>query len=140
MFPFFALWSRDGYNSWRDWLKPTQILSHLCQEHNIDGPYFLAGHARVGGTHFTPDMAFLTANQHMCDNEILALYVLRNWKRMPRVGCELVPEHVETRPLYRPDKPGIAQGHLQLWIDMFAMNLAGAVKPPVVVAPRKSKR
>jgi len=41
--------------------------------------------------------------------EHLALTVLRHWEEIPRVGCKLIPEHVETRPLLNPDKPGIEQ-------------------------------
>lgn len=42
-------------------------------------------------------------------DEHLALTVLKHWEEIPRVGCKLVPEHVETRPLLHPDKPGIEQ-------------------------------
>lgn len=35
--------------------------------------------------------------------------MLNHWEEIPRVGCKLVPEHVETRPLLNPDKPGIEQ-------------------------------
>jgi len=39
----------------------------------------------------------------------MALAVLHRWKEIPRIGCTLVTEHVETRPLYNPEKPGIEQ-------------------------------
>jgi len=34
-----------------------------------------------------------------------------------------VTEHIETRPLYNPDKPGIEQGKLELFVDMFPMDM-----------------
>lgn len=38
--------------------------------------------------------------------EQMALNVLRRWQEVPRVGCHLVTEHIETRSLYNPSKPG----------------------------------
>lgn len=44
--------------------------------------------------------------------ENLALQVLKNWNEFKPHGCPLVPEHVETRSLYNPEKPGIEQVHV----------------------------
>lgn len=41
--------------------------------------------------------------------EAQALLVLRQWQEMPGLGIQLVPEHVETRPLYHPRSPGLLQ-------------------------------
>lgn len=43
------------------------------------------------------------------NEEHMALAVLHRWHEIPRAEYRLVPEHVETRPLYHPDKPGIEQ-------------------------------
>ena len=42
-------------------------------------------------------------------DEHVALIALRSWSEIPKFGTELVPEHVETRSLYSPEKPGIEQ-------------------------------
>lgn len=51
----------------------------------------------------------LPTGQRKPTDEHVALSALRHWEDIPRVGCRLVPEHVETRPLLNPDKPGIEQ-------------------------------
>jgi len=43
----------EGYNAWRDPMKPTQILSKLCKDSKIDGPYYQPGKVRVGNRIFT---------------------------------------------------------------------------------------
>uniref|UniRef100_A0A8C5S5I6 C2 domain-containing protein n=1 Tax=Laticauda laticaudata TaxID=8630 RepID=A0A8C5S5I6_LATLA len=53
---------------------------------------------------------------------------------MPEYGCKLVPEHVEVRSLYNPDNPGILQGSLHMWIDMFPNDVPAP--PPVNIKPR----
>lgn len=41
--------------------------------------------------------------------ERLSLCALHKMESLPYFGYKLVPEHVETRSLYRPDRPGIEQ-------------------------------
>ena len=42
-------------------------------------------------------------------DEHAALEALRNFSKVEKIGCRLVPEHIETRSLYHPDKPGLEQ-------------------------------
>ncbi|XP_024082111.1 otoferlin-like isoform X1 [Cimex lectularius] len=128
-----------GYNQWRDPMKPTQILARLCKEGKLDPPVYLADRVKVGGKTFClqsdPEMAICGIRG---SEEEMALGVLHNWQEVPRIGCHLVPEHVETRPLYNPDKPGIEQGKLEMWVDMFPMDMP-APGPPLDISPRKPK-
>ncbi|CAH2245479.1 otoferlin isoform X1 [Pelobates cultripes] len=130
-----------GYNMWRDPVKPTQILSKLCKEGKVDGPHFgPGGRVKVTNRVFTGPTEIEDENgQKKQTDEHLALSVLQHWEEIPRVGCRLVPEHVETRPLLNPDKPGIEQGRLEMWVDMFPMDMP-APGPALDISPRKPKR
>ena len=122
------LYNRCGYNEWRDPMKPSQILSKLCKEGKVDGPYFMQNQLKVGDRTFTVEQNETVAQSpaskkgfitNLClaiklfyvsvHEEQLSLGVLHHWNEIPRVGNDLVPEHVETRSLYSPDKPGIEQ-------------------------------
>uniref|UniRef100_A0A9J8CEH0 Otoferlin b n=1 Tax=Cyprinus carpio carpio TaxID=630221 RepID=A0A9J8CEH0_CYPCA len=119
-------YSIHGYNVWRDPMKPTQILAKLCKDGKIDPPqYGPGGRVKV-------------ANRKQTD-EHLALAVLNRWDDMPRIGCKLVPEHVETRSLLNPDKPGMEQGRIELWVDMFPKDMP-APGPAIDISPRKPKK
>uniref|UniRef100_A0A8C4LYA0 Otoferlin n=1 Tax=Equus asinus asinus TaxID=83772 RepID=A0A8C4LYA0_EQUAS len=123
-------YSTHGYNIWRDPMKPSQILTRLCKEGKVDGPHFgPPGRVKVSNRVFTGKPT----------EEHVALSALRHWEDIPRVGCRLVPEHVETRPLLNPDKPGIEQGRLELWVDMFPMDMP-APGTPLDISPRKPKK
>ncbi|KAG2465642.1 DYSF protein, partial [Polypterus senegalus] len=124
----------SGVNQWRDQLKPSQLLHRFCERWNFKLPVYKDDRIIFRGHEFT--LADLEdskpSNPHLgpaC--ECLALYVLR------RQG--LVPEHVETRPLYSPLQPDIEQGKLQLWVDLFPKSL-GPPGPPFNITPRKAKR
>uniref|UniRef100_A0A673HGI5 Otoferlin-like n=1 Tax=Sinocyclocheilus rhinocerous TaxID=307959 RepID=A0A673HGI5_9TELE len=75
----------------------------------------------------------------MYTDEHLALAVLNRWEDIPQIGCKLVPEHVETRPLLNPDKPGMEQGRIELWVDMFPKDMP-APGPALDISPRKPKK
>uniref|UniRef100_A0A8C5TJ51 Otoferlin n=1 Tax=Malurus cyaneus samueli TaxID=2593467 RepID=A0A8C5TJ51_9PASS len=47
-------YSIHGYNTWRDPMKPSQILSKLCKEGKVDGPHFgPGGRVKVANRVFT---------------------------------------------------------------------------------------
>uniref|UniRef100_A0ABM5GCL9 Fer-1-like protein 6 n=1 Tax=Pogona vitticeps TaxID=103695 RepID=A0ABM5GCL9_9SAUR len=130
----------EGYNAWRDATKPTEILTKLCRDNRLSGPYMQPGKIQIGDKIFTGKTVFQEdENEEPVESyEHLALKVLRSWNDIPDVGCKLVPEHIETRPIYHKDKPGMEQGRVQMWVDMFPkdMPLPG---PPVDISPRKPK-
>ncbi|XP_068094099.1 fer-1-like protein 6 isoform X2 [Hyperolius riggenbachi] len=128
----------EGYNAWRDSTKPTEILTKLCKDNNISGPLFRPGQIQIGSKVFNGKTVFDQDDEQVESYEHLALRVLRSWNEIPGVGCNLVPEHIERRPLYHRDRPGIEQGRIQMWIDMFPTDLP-LPGPPVDISPRKPK-
>ncbi|KAG8133932.1 hypothetical protein E2320_011861 [Naja naja] len=126
----------EGYNAWRDALKPTEILNKLCKDNKLNKPIMQPGKIQIGNKIFTGQTVFQEdENEEPVESyEHLALKVLRSWNEIPEVGCKLVPDHIETRPLYHKDKPGMEQ----MWVDIFPkdMPLPG---PPVDISPRKPK-
>ncbi|XP_051629726.1 otoferlin [Manacus candei] len=134
-------YSVHGYNAWRDPMKPSQILAKLCKEGKVDGPHFgPGGRVKVANRVFTGPTEIEDENgQKKASDEPVALAALRHWQDVPRAGCRLVPEHVETRPLLNPDKPGIEQGRLEMWVDMFPMDMP-APGPAIDISPRKPKK
>uniref|UniRef100_A0A7N8YL02 Otoferlin n=1 Tax=Mastacembelus armatus TaxID=205130 RepID=A0A7N8YL02_9TELE len=134
-------YSIHGYNVWRDPMKPTQILAKLCKDGKLDGPHY-----GPGGRVKVENRVFMAPTEIEDENGLkkqtddhLALTVLRHWEEIPRVGCKLVPEHVETRPLLHPDKPGIEQGRIEMWVDMFPKDMT-APGPALDISPRKPKK
>ncbi|XP_053624309.1 otoferlin-like isoform X2 [Plodia interpunctella] len=132
-------YEEQGYNRWRDALKPTQILAKLCKDGKLDPPVYELGRVKIGRTVFNMpvDDTELFSNPDTLEEQ-MALVVLRRWQEVPRVGTRLVMEHVETRPLYNPCKPGIEQGRLEMWVDMFPMDMP-LPGPPLDISARKPK-
>ncbi|PKK17997.1 otoferlin, partial [Columba livia] len=133
-------YSIHGYNTWRDPMKPSQILSKLCKEGKVDGPHFgPGGRVKVANRVFTGPTEIEDENgQKKQTDEHLALTVLRHWEDIPRAGCKLVPEHVETRPGADCTSPTL-QGRLEMWVDMFPMDMP-APGPAIDISPRKPKK
>lgn len=126
----------EGYNAWRDCLKPSEILTKMCKEKGLDGPHFQPGRITVADKVYTGTTLFMLDDQPEESYEHLSLKVLHHWSDI--VGYNLVPEHIETRTLYHKDRRGMDQGQVKMWIDMFPMDMPHP-GPPVDISPRKPK-
>ncbi|XP_019113109.2 fer-1-like protein 6 isoform X2 [Larimichthys crocea] len=131
-------YSIDGYNAWRDCLKPSELLSKLCRDNGLEDPLFSPGRITVAEKVFTGKTLFMNEDEPVECYENLSLKILHRWAEIPVVGCKLVPEHIETRTLYSKARPGMDQGQVQMWIDMFPMDLPHP-GPSVDISPRKPK-
>uniref|UniRef100_A0A7M4DUI5 C2 domain-containing protein n=1 Tax=Crocodylus porosus TaxID=8502 RepID=A0A7M4DUI5_CROPO len=128
----------SGLGQWRDQMPPTQVLEELCRARGLVLPEFSEDSRQVGflgrsflladfGESPAPALQYLGPPR-----ERLALHLLHT--------CGLVPEHVETRPLYSPTQPGIPQtGVWMMWVDIFPESL-GPPGPHVDITPRKPKQ
>ncbi|EPY78283.1 otoferlin-like protein [Camelus ferus] len=133
-----------GYNAWRDAFRPSQILAGLCQRCGLPAPEYRARAVKAEKVSLSKDnsgekMVFVGGGESKVVSEVpeeaQALQVLRRWQEMPGFGIQLVPEHVETRPLYHPRNPGLLQGSLHMWIDIFPRDVPAP--PPADIKPRQ---
>ncbi|XP_067657682.1 myoferlin-like isoform X1 [Haliotis asinina] len=124
----------SGINEWRDCMKPKELLEEYCRKRHLSGPMFYGNNSVKVGKRVYNLSEFeqnKKPNSHWGPpEERLALAVLNN---MP-----LVKEHVETRALFNPLQPGIEQGKLQMFVDIFPKSL-GEPGPPFDITPRKPK-
>ncbi|XP_011812036.1 PREDICTED: fer-1-like protein 5 [Colobus angolensis palliatus] len=127
---------QSGPFRWRDQMPPSYLLERYAKRKGLPPPLFSPDEDAVfyNGKKFklqsfepqTPAVHGLGPKK-----ERLALYLLHTQG--------LVPEHVETRTLYSDSQPGIDQGKVQMWVDIFPKKL-GPPGPPVNINPRKPKR
>ncbi|XP_028629303.1 myoferlin isoform X2 [Grammomys surdaster] len=126
----------SGVNTWRDQLRPTQLLQNVARFKGFPPPVLSEDGSRIryGGQDYHLDEfeANKILHQHLgAPEERLALHILRTQG--------LVPEHVETRTLHSTFQPNISQGKLQMWVDVFPKSL-GPPGPPFNITPRKAKK
>ncbi|KAJ7998679.1 hypothetical protein DPEC_G00207380 [Dallia pectoralis] len=140
-------YDKDGYNKWRDAKKPSAILAELCRKNAIPSPEYREWEVKVLNKIFKvpeeaiPEELLKKNNKTEEDLEEMeehkALSVLHRWEEMREFSegaCPLVPEHLEVRSLLNPDKPGLPQGYVHMWIDMFPTDVPAP--PPVDIKPR----
>ncbi|XP_072101066.1 fer-1-like protein 4 isoform X1 [Mobula birostris] len=131
----------EGYNAWRDCLKPTQILKKLCKDLQLPEPEYRPEEVKVSNKIFkipidlVPIGKIKKGEQPLLSEEQKALYVLNHWEDMPEHSFKMVPEHIEIRKLQKSDNPGMSQGQVHMWVDMFPVDLPAP--PPVNIKPRQ---
>ncbi|XP_065176222.1 myoferlin-like isoform X2 [Sycon ciliatum] len=122
----------DGTNAWRDNQRPTAILNEVCGRRGITPPVYHGDSRCTVADHeyevFPEDDAVAPQDELGDLKERLALKVLHNF--------ELVPEHIETRPLFNPLRPSLPCGEIQMWVDIF-LEKRGKPRAPVNIAPRR---
>ncbi|PNJ89459.1 MYOF isoform 1, partial [Pongo abelii] len=96
----------SGVNTWRDQLRPTQLLQNVARFKGFPQPILSEDGSRIryGGRDYSLDEfeANKILHQHLgAPEERLALHILRTQG--------LVPEHVETRTLHSTFQPNISQ-------------------------------
>ncbi|XP_012666478.1 fer-1-like protein 5 [Otolemur garnettii] len=127
---------QSGPFKWRDQLPPSYLLELHAKRKGLPPPLFnpeddsiIYNEKIFKLMHFEPDPP--TVPGLGPKKERLALYLLHTQG--------LVPEHVETRTLYSDSQPGIDQGKVQMWVDIFPKKV-GPPGPRVDISPRKPKR
>ncbi|ELK23215.1 Fer-1-like protein 5 [Myotis davidii] len=127
---------QSGPFRWRDQVPPSFLLEHHAKRKgllpplfNPDGDSVFYNGKKFKLQRFEPQPP--TARYLGPKKERLALYLLH--------AQGLVPEHLETRMLYSSSQPGIDQGKIQMWVDIFPKKL-GPPGPPVNIRPRQPTR
>ncbi|KAM9212099.1 LOW QUALITY PROTEIN: fer-1-like protein 5 [Dugong dugon] len=127
---------QSGPFRWRDQMPPSYLLERHAKLKGLPPPLFNSEDNSVfyNGKKFelqSFEPKPPTAQDLGPEKERLALHLLHMQG--------LVPEHLETRTLYSDSQPGIDQGKVQMWVDIFPKKL-GPPGPPVNISPRKPKR
>uniref|UniRef100_UPI00358DE12B myoferlin-like isoform X1 n=1 Tax=Myxine glutinosa TaxID=7769 RepID=UPI00358DE12B len=121
----------SGPNKWRDQVLPSFLLNRIASVKGWPAPRYDADKLIVRNTSYNiHDIdGSQPTNSHLGSvKERLALHVLRT--------MGFVPEHVETRSLFNKLQPGIEQGRLLMWVDIFPKAVAPP-GPPFDISPRR---
>ncbi|XP_050361233.1 otoferlin-like [Nymphalis io] len=133
-------YSLNDLLKWRDCMKPSAILEELCLKNHLSPPIFIDNNTLVlNGVEYKDNDRGESFTSSLERKENLCLSILHKWYTLPVCGYHLVPEHIETRTLYNPDKPEIEQGKLQMWVDIFSLDTGVYIPPPIDITPKKTE-
>ncbi|XP_076047725.1 myoferlin-like isoform X2 [Oratosquilla oratoria] len=128
----------SGPNAWRDREPPSEILHTVARLHNLEGPRWSQDHLQLtlGDSTYTLDQfepeGTVLPPSLGSPSERLALHALH------ASAAPLVEEHVESRTLYHSGMPGLPQGKLLMWVDLFPTGPdLPPLPPPVEITPRR---
>lgn len=66
----------DGYNAWRDCLKPAELLCKLCRDNGVDEPVFSPGRITIGDKVFTGKTHFIEEGKDWTHCKLLFFYCI----------------------------------------------------------------
>ncbi|CAG9535808.1 unnamed protein product [Cercopithifilaria johnstoni] len=121
---------------WRDQLTPLSILKQHCIKMNYPAPEMLMKGSDVG-IMMAGVAVWLSDIENIPPSNVgilgrplqrIALYIL--------IKMNLVPEHVETRPLYSAINADSECGKLEMFVDLFP-HVLGPIPPPLNISPRR---
>uniref|UniRef100_A0A0B7A5P3 C2 domain-containing protein n=1 Tax=Arion vulgaris TaxID=1028688 RepID=A0A0B7A5P3_9EUPU len=122
----------SGVNTWRDSQKPTDILIEYCKTNRHQPPVFVSKtEVTIGNKYYKlSDFESNVPESKLWgqENERLALHILNL--------TPFVKEHVESRALFNALQPGLEQGRVQMWVDIFPKSL-GPPGPPFDITARE---
>uniref|UniRef100_A0A1X7UPH4 C2 domain-containing protein n=1 Tax=Amphimedon queenslandica TaxID=400682 RepID=A0A1X7UPH4_AMPQE len=125
--------SKNGPNHWRDTDLPTDILDWYCKVNGLKEPVRTANGLIYNYDEYTINHTDL--KPYMRQHKYVGSPIQQIALALLRRENVLVHEHVETRTLENPNQPGISQGSLRMWVDIFPKSYN--LPPPVDISPRK---
>uniref|UniRef100_A0A0N5A009 C2 domain-containing protein n=1 Tax=Parastrongyloides trichosuri TaxID=131310 RepID=A0A0N5A009_PARTI len=125
-----------GPNVWRDQLTPLEILKRYLVKMCLDVPELLDDKEKGYGIKLLGHSFYIKDEEkkYPVNNQFIG----RPYQRLALIILNkigLVPEHVETRPLYNSVSKTIECGKLELFVDIFPRSL-GTIPPPLNIAKR----
>ncbi|XP_046977570.1 otoferlin-like [Vanessa cardui] len=133
-------YSLNDLLKWRDCTKPSVILEELCLRNHISPPIFIDSTSLIlNGIEYKDNDKGESFTSSLERKENLCLSILHKWHTLPLCGYRLVPDHIETRTLYNPDRPEIERGKIQMWVDIFPLDTGVYIPPPIDIALKKTE-
>uniref|UniRef100_A0A0N5BXL1 C2 domain-containing protein n=1 Tax=Strongyloides papillosus TaxID=174720 RepID=A0A0N5BXL1_STREA len=125
-----------GPNIWRDQLTPLEILKRYLNKMCLEVPELIEDPIKGYGMTLLGETFYITEEEKK--NIVKSEFVGSPYQRLAliilhRIG--LVPEHVETRPLYNSVNKSIECGKLELFVDIFPKSI-GTIPPQINISKR----